>query len=123
VRRRRVPLAARKAGVLPTRLFGFEIDPEAARLAAGISAASVVAGNPLEGPELGERFVERVNRQALLGGAVPVVIGNPPFRGHSANPAKRGGERTWIARLVDLYTVQEPELRLPVRRSGSRTTT
>ena len=106
-------LAARKAGVLPTRLFGFEIDPEAARLAAGISAASVVAGNPLEGPELGERFVDRVNRQALLGGAVPVVIGNPPFRGHSANPAKRGGERTWIARLVDLYTVQEPELRLP----------
>jgi predicted helicase len=106
-------LAARSAGVLPTRLFGFEIDPQAARLAAGLSAATVVAGNPLAGPELGERFVERVKRQALLGGAVPVVLGNPPFRGHSANPAKRGAERTWIARLVDLYKVQEPELRLP----------
>ena len=106
-------VAARAAGVLPTRLFGFEIDPQAARLATGLSAASVATGNPLEGPALGERFVECLNRQALLGGAVPVVIGNPPFRGHSANPTKRGTERTWIAKLVDLYKVQEPELRLP----------
>ncbi len=106
--------AARNAGVLPTRLFGFEIQPEAARLAAGLTAASVIAGNPLAGPALGEGFVQRLNRQALVGGgAVPVILGNPPFRGHSATPTTRGAERTWIARLVDLYKVQEPELRLP----------
>ena len=32
-----------------------------------------------------------------------VVLGNPPYSGHSANASRRGSKLTWIGELIEDY--------------------
>ena len=34
---------------------------------------------------------------------IMVVLGNPPYSGHSANASKKGGKLTWIGKLIEDY--------------------
>lgn len=45
-----------------------------------------------------------------------VVIGNPPYARHSSNPSKgKGGQLTFIGRLVEEYKIDCPELKKPAQ--------
>lgn len=50
-------------------------------------------------------ITEEANAAAGIKRDLPimVVIGNPPYAGHSSNPSRRGGKPTWIGELIEDY--------------------
>ncbi len=50
-------------------------------------------------------LTEEANAAAALKRDLPimVVLGNPPYSGHSANASKKNGKLTWIGRLIEDY--------------------
>ena len=50
-------------------------------------------------------ITEEANAASQIKRELPimVVLGNPPYKGHSANASRRGGKLTWIGRLIEDY--------------------
>ena len=50
-------------------------------------------------------IIEEANAAAEIKRDLPimVVLGNPPYSGHSSNPSRRNGKLTWIGELIEDY--------------------